>query len=315
MKLAVVWMVWLACCLCGGPIAQGQTTLYSTGFEFAEDYLPELTLTGQNGWMGTAADGVVTNFFEGLGQQAYIGFAPPPDDTNDVHSVFQPVNLEPVASNQALVTFSVLMQVADSSSTNGPWDDFRWSVYNTNEERLFSLDFDNASLLISYILDDDVFVSAELSFDNQGAYDLVVTMDFARNLWSATLNDELIVQDKPITTRGRFLTLGDIDAVWVIRDPARPGDNYMLFDDYTITAQSAQPIRPRLEPLGFRSSGSYQARLFGQPGSVVRVEASSDLVQWATLLTFTVPPGGMLEFQDSAAQQFDRRFDRARQAE
>src|SRR4029079_16901271 len=98
------------------------------------------------------ASGILSNFFPGLGQQAYLGFTAPERNTNEFFSVYRPVNVAPIPTNQSLLRFSVLMQIVDSTSTNGPWDDFRWSVYNTNGVRLFTLDFDNASLMVSYIL-------------------------------------------------------------------------------------------------------------------------------------------------------------------
>jgi len=309
------WALWAAAVPFIAP-GHGQTILYSTGFEHEEDYLTELTLTGQNGWLGTAADGILTNAFEGLGQQAYIGFAPPEGDTNDFHSVFVPINLAPVPSGQALVKFSVQMQIVDSSAANGPWDDFRWSIYNTNGNRLFSVDFDNASLLVAYVLDDGLgFVPVDAKFDTQGYYELVIAMNFVRNLWTATLNDDVIVNSKPITTIGSPLNLGDIDAVWALRDPAHPGDNYMLFDNYVVTAESVPSIPPKLESLGIGRGGAYQARLYGEPGLVYRIEWSTDLVHWSPLSTFTAPPGGILDFQDVFAPQSGFKFYRARQGQ
>jgi hypothetical protein len=292
-----------------------QTALYSTSFESAEGYTGELSLIGQNGWVGygSGGNGIVTNFIPGWGQQAYIGFFPP-DETNDFFSVYRPINFAPVPASRPLIKFSVVMQIVDSSSTNRSWDDFRWSVYNTNGMRLFSLDFDNSSLLVSYLLDDDAgFVSTETKFDNQGSYDLVIAMNFGRNLWSATLNDQVIVNAKPITTTGAPLNLGDVDAVWSLRDPASPGDNYMLFDDYRITAESSASIPPRLEARGMRSGGSSKARIYGEPGLTYRVEVSADLKHWEPLMTFTAPPGGVLEFQDPGAVSSPQRFYRARQ--
>jgi hypothetical protein len=206
------------------------------------------------------------------------------------------------------------MQITDSSSTNGPWDDFRWSVYNTNGARLFSLDFDNSSLFINYALDDSQgFVSTHTRFDNEGFYELVMTLNFARNLWSASMNDEVVVHTQPITTIGSALNLGDIAAVWSFRDPQSPGDNFMIFDEYTITAQAPGSIPSRLEALGFTADGIYQGRLYAEPGRSYRIEASLDLHQWDSLLTFTAPPNGLLDFQDPGSTEFQHRFYRVRE--
>jgi hypothetical protein len=294
----------------------GQTAVYSTGFDFEEGYRTDLDLAGQNGWTGSGGNGVVTNYFEGLGQQAYIGYSVPPGDTNSLYYVYQPVNLAPIPASEPLVKFSVMMQIVDSTSTNGPFDDFRWSVYNTNGMRLFSVDFDNASLQVSYILDNEAgFVPANTKFETTGSYDLEIAMNFARNLWTATLNDVVIINAQPITTIGSPLNLGDVDAIWSVRTPGSPGDNFMLFDNYTIATEALSSIPPRLEPSGLARGGAYSARLYGEPGLVYRVEASADLVHWETLLTFTAPtPGGILDFQDPNASRFTQRFYRARQA-
>lgn len=310
---AVLVLAIAGVCFASVP-GQAQTVVFETGFDAEEGYRNDADLTGQNGWQGDGADGILVDFFEGLGQQAYIGFSVPPGDTNATFSVFRPVNFSPVAAGQALVKFSVRMQIVDSSSTNGPFDDFRWSVYNTNATRLFSLDFDNDTWLISYLLDDGTgFVSTEKGFDTAGFYDLLIEMNFARNLWTARLNDELIVNAQPISAAGNPLHLGDISAVWVLRDPSFPGDNYLLFDNYRITAEAAPAIAPTLEFLGISSGGSYQARVYGEPGLVYRIEASNDLREWEPLLTFTAPSGGSLDFEDPAASKFSRRFYRVRQ--
>jgi hypothetical protein len=295
-------------------VAAAPTIIYSTGFELSEGYDPDFTLEGQNQWIGygSGGNGIVTNFFEGLGQQAYIGFWPPEEEGETFHTVYRPINLAPIPPAQPLVRFSVLMEITDSS--NGRWDDFRWSVYNASGVRLFSLDFDNSALLINYALDDGAFVSTGTAFDNEGFYELIVTMNFARNLWSASLNDVVVVHAQQITTAGAALNLGDIAAVWSFGDPRNPGDNFMIFDEYIITTEALESIPPRLEALGFTAEGAYQARIFAEPGSACVIEASSDLRQWNPLLTFTAPANGSLDFQDPASSQFQHRFYRVRQS-
>ncbi len=301
--------------LCGR--GQAATVVYSTGFEPNQDkgYRTDLDLAGQSDWIGTTGNGIVTNFFQGYGQQAYIGHWAPPGDTNEFYVVYRPVNLAPIPTNEPLVKFSVMMQIIDSSSTNGPFDDFRWSIYNTNGTRLFSVVFDNAALQISYLLEDSAnFISTGVQFDTLGYYDLVIAMNFARNVWSATLNDLVIINGQPITTLGSPLNLGDVDAVWGVAIPGSPGDNYMLFDNYTITTEALASIPPRLEFSGFGAGGTYKAWLYGEPGLTYQVEASTDLKQWSLLQAFTAPtPGGVLEFQDPSASTFGHRFYRARQ--
>ena len=208
-------------------------TLYdSQGFEFDSGYDPRFLLTGQMDWVGqgTGGNGLVTNLFSGRGQQAYVGYFPP-TETEDTLNVWRPLDLAPQRLQFPLVKFSVTMQIVDS--VNNSYDDFRWSVYNTNGLRLFTLDFDNYAGVISYSLNDtNGFVSTGFTFDNVGPYDLEINMNFSSNIWSAFLNDAVIVNGKQMSASDTVeLSLGDIDAVWAIRDPKKPGDNFMVFDD------------------------------------------------------------------------------------
>jgi hypothetical protein len=315
LSLAAAWGLFFSA---APALADAPVVLFETGFEFEEGYNPTLTLAGQNGWVsfGTGGNGLVTNLFEGFGQQAFIGFFQASDSPDDVLNVWRPINYHPVETSHSIVTFSVMMQIVDS--TNERWDDFRWSVYNAEGEgrRLFTIDFDNHDQLISYALDDGQgFFSTGLGFDNEGYYDLVVIMNFARNLWSAWLNDEVIINSQPITTVNAPLSLGDIDAVWAIRNPGDPGDNFMLFDDYRIVAEPFTVTPPVMEAPGLDEQGRFVLRVHGEPGLNYRVEGSSDLVWWDDLGVFQAPPGGTFELEDAATAQTPHHFFRVRLAQ
>ena len=295
------------------PARAGEpVVIYDTGFEFSEGYRTEFTLTGQNSWIGsgTGGNGIVTNFFDGGGQQAYIGaFAPTEEE--EFFNVWRPVDLAPIDPALPMITFSVRMQIEDSIPP-APRDDFRWSVYNTAGARLFTLDFDTSSLEISYYLDDgDGFVSTGYAFETGGPYDLVVAMNFLRNRWSAWLNETSIAAGLPITTTGAALNLGDVDAVWAIRDPALPGDNFMVFDDYRITADEAPAFRPYLEVLGFIPNRGFTIRLHGEPDQSYAIDASTDLDLWTPIKT-NAAPDGVFDLVDTEAEFFDRQTYRAR---
>lgn len=292
--------------------------IYRTGFEPAEGYDPEFTLAGQNGWTiyGTGGNGLITleELFPGQGQQAYLGFFPP-TDTNDIINVWRPLEFAPIPAETPVVTFSVQMTIIDSSTMAR--DDFRWSVYNTNGFRFFSIDFDNQQLLVSYALDDDAgFVPTGVTFTNEVVYGLTIRMDFGRNRWSAWLDDTLLAEQLPITTVNSALNLGDIDAVWAIHNPAAPGDNFMVFDNYrVVAAPPSDPRRPPVfETLRRLADGTIELGLFAESGQRYALEASGDFAQWAEIATRTAQ-AGWVEFRDAAAPAFARRFYRVRLVE
>jgi hypothetical protein len=286
------------------------TILYSTGFEVSEGYNPKYELIGQKGWISetttlSGGNGLVTNF---LGSQAaYVGLYPlnPPAD---YLAVWQPLNYSPLTTSMPAVKFSVTMSIIDSTTTNR--DDFFWDVYNAQGNYLFTVDFWNQDLGIYYALDDtNGFVFTGVTFTNDVAYTLGIKMDFARNQWSATLNGATVVSNQRITTINSPLTLGDIDAVWSIGDIANPGDNFVIFDNYLVTAEAEPPAS--LSTFGLTANGQFLLRLNGPSGSRYAIDASADLRQWSALKTNTVTDGSF-DYMDTTAAGFAKRYYRAR---
>ncbi len=284
-----------------GDRAAAAQVLYETSFEISEGFDPELTLIGQGGWVGDGGggNGLVVDFFPDEGQHAFIGFVGPTDDSQFLN-VWRPINFNPAPPNPGIVRFHVLMSVEDSITTTSR-DDFRWSVYTSTGSRLFSLDFDNETLSINYLLDDNQFVPTGWTFTNSVPYQLEIVMNFPANRWNATLNGAVIVTNLQLTTRNTPLDFGDVDAVWAIRNPEAPGDNFLVFDNYRIVAEDATPNPPpRLEPRGFSASG-FLIRAVGTPGARYVLEATTDFAAWAPLKTNTVPDDGFFDHLDEDA--------------
>lgn len=291
-------------------VASAQSVLYYTGFEQSEGYDPAFTLAGQQDWMvyGTGGNGLVEDFIPGYGQQAYIGFHPPTagDESDEFTSVWRPVDYEPLPAGANLVRFSVLLDF--EPSTVGGQDDFRWSVYNTAGVRLFSLDFETSTSRISYLLDDNEFQDTGWTFSFDGFYTLIIWMDFARNAWTATLNDLVIVNSQKITLTNAELTFGDADAVWAVRNPAAPGDNFMVFDEYMVVAEPYSTIPPTLEPAGFSEAGNFQFLIHGQEGVEYSVEVTDNFTAWFSLGNFVAPEGGTFLFEDTFSPEYSLGF-------
>lgn len=306
--------------------------LYETGFEAFEGFSANEDLIGQGNWIGVATDlsgkpapiggnGVLSTPVDGFnGQYAYLGFDA--DAKTADSNIWHPVNLKPVGQPLPLIRFEVSFQINDSTAAALFFDDFRWSVYNTSDHRLLSLDFDNETQGVNFILDDGTdsrppaIVPTGFTFDHGVPYDLQLDLNFERNLWTARVNDVVIVNSEPITTVRAALTLGDVDVVWVIRTPGKPGDNFMIFDDYRISVLPLDSIPPTLEPVGLLNTGAFVVRVLGEPGVTYVLEATNlsatEPAVWEPVATGVAQsPGGYVDLQDLAAGSISSRSYRA----
>ncbi len=285
------------------------TVIYSTGFEQAEGYDTFLPLAVQRGWVGsgTGGNGVKA---ESTNQYAYIGYAGPTSDSETSASVWKPINYGAVPTNSVL-KFSVDVVIQDSSGIIDR-DEFRWSVYNNSDDKLFSLILDNDSLGIFFLSSAGQVFDTGFSFDNGISYNLVIIMDFVRNRWNASMNGTDLMINSPISVGGAALTFGDVDAVWVYADPMFPGNNFMRFDNYRISLESA--TRPSLQTIS-TSNRQLRLRVFGENGARYAVDASSSLPasNWIPLRT-NVVSSGSFDFLDPLQPPPSGRFYRARWA-
>ena len=286
----------------------GTTVIFSTGFEQSEGYSELLPLEGQQGWVanGTGGNGVLS----GMNQQAFLGYSAPLSDSETSTTVWKPLNYGSVPSN-SILEFSVDMAIVDSTGIDR--DEFRWSVYNTNDDRLFSLIFDNLSLEIFSFLSDGTAYDTGVSFRRGVSYNLVILMDFAQNLWHASLNGVDLKINSPISVNRRYpLKFGDVDAVWFFTDPTYPGDNFMQFDNYRVTLESA--TGPTLQSIS-ATNRQFRLRVLGENGVRYAVEASSTLPpnSWLAIATNTVSSGSF-DFVDPMQPPPSQRFYRARWA-
>lgn len=241
----------------------GTSPLFSTGFESAEGYTTGTDLAGQPAsapssqqWhiQGVNGNGVLNGYFSGQRQAAYIGYSRQYSSATGSYNMdptylWRPINFTPSPGD--VVTFSVSMAIEDS--TNRRYDDFQWQVYNSSAHLLFALDFDNYSLEIGYYLGDNSYHSTGVSFTNGTKYNLQVTLDFGSGTWSATLNGSPLIANQPISNSSPAATmdLGDIDPVWdgsVYNNYYVRGNNYMVFDNYSITKTSLMAPQIVLQP-------------------------------------------------------------------
>ncbi|MEN9575282.1 MAG: hypothetical protein RL514_3137 [Verrucomicrobiota bacterium] len=292
--------------------ASAATLIYRTTFESFEGYNSNFTLSGQNNWTheGSGGNGLVNGFIPGAGQSAYLGFTPP--NPTEFTSVWRPVNLAPVPTNLSVVTFSVTMLVVDS--TNGWRDDFRWSIYNTNGARLFSLDFDNSTEGINYALDDGAgFVATGFHFTRGAVHELAVTMNFPRNRWQASLDGFVLTPPLPLTTTSAARNLGDIDAVWAIRTLGNAGNNHLVFDNYQIAGEPRVAV-PTLLSATRQGDGFLRLQVQAEQATRNAIEVSTNLTRWDAVVTNSALDG-VFDVLDGSPLTLPRRFYRVRLAE
>jgi hypothetical protein len=262
--------------------------LFETGFERFEGYdtardLVDVSGRGQNGWtaVGYGGNGILADPLPGFaGQYAYIGFQPS-TNASGFFNVFRPLRFIPGTNAAPVVVFNVTFSVRDERPSPAVADDFRWSVYTPDDRRLFTLDLHGPDRTINYALDDaEGFVATGYEFEYGAVYDLEIVMSLGRNRWSASLNGLTVVYERPVTTLGAPRSLGSIDAVWAANAAGTWDDNYMLFDDYRITAYPPADIAPVLEMSRVGPTGVARLRVWGEPGVRYLVQSSNDLVVW-----------------------------------
>ncbi len=218
---------------------QSSSGLYRTGFEAKEGFTLGQPLIGQNGWVGGGSGGNgLENQYDGLaGQQAYVGLTAPTIVGDFGVETSHPVNYAPLSGNDPVVVFAVTLAINDSTNFN--YDDFQWILTNSAGHSFFTIDFSNSDLFVKYAEDGSTGLTrTSVQFTNNAPMKLVVTMDYGQNQWSATLNGAPLVDNKPIRTGTDVFDFGAMRAKWLISpSDSVPGDNFILFDDYSIVAE------------------------------------------------------------------------------
>ena len=305
--------------LCAAPVVR--TNLFFTGFERLEGFDPELVLASQNGWQDYAerngipvpdllSTGLSTNVFVGLGQQGWIGGAYVNKAVDSV-TVWHPLIMDPVPAATPIVKFSVLLAI--EAAPVGKFDFFRWSIYNSQTNRLFSIDFENQNQTIAYQGDDGVFHDAPTRFIPDTIHHLEVAIHFAANQWNAWLDGEQMVTNAPVTTTNKRRTLGEIDAVWLPSDANNRTDRLMYFDNFKLSAESVPtpPVPPTLLTLGRTTNGFYALRLLGESDARYVLDYSANATTWTPIKT-NIAVDGAFDYVDTNAPIVPERLFRAR---
>lgn len=265
------------------PLLAVETILYET--DFSDFATGDDRLVGTDGWLGTnegqAVHGTIAGTFEDGNIAGTLGFDIPLfEGTDNVVSIWRPINVDPVA-NDTLIRFSSDMAIIDSD--NDLYDSFYFSVFNQDADLLAAVVFDNtidSEGIWRYDGTEGGFTDTGAPFTIDQVYDFSFTIDYANNLWSATLDDLSLFEDAPFTESTATKDLGDVSAEWEVTDPDNAGTNWLYFDNWKVSEidrETTETITPTIV-----RGPNKKARLnwTAAAGETFQVEYSDDLQTW-----------------------------------
>ncbi len=271
--------------------------LYETDFD---NFSPGAdNLAGTDGWVSTrdgeSLHGIDDEIIAGLGNSAYLGFFPPASNLAQTVSVFKPLNYDAIAEGKPIIEFEALIAIADSQDdeTTGAIDEslredrFLITIYNTSGEQLASVIYDNRTTTYGlYRNNGSNSFDTGFEFVIEEPQFLFLSIDLENNTWSATLDGAPLFTDALFNSTGSALNIGTIAAEWNISNRFNPGNNWMLFDDWYLSANSrSQTITAPFAISKIERTADNQTELTypADAGCTYTVQYSSDLKSWTDL--------------------------------
>jgi len=208
------------------------SNVFQIDFDDPKQYPLDSDLGGQNGWLsfGNGNAVVATNGISGSGNGVLLGADFSQPNVPEMF-VWTPLNLAPPPHYG--VRFTTTLHINDS--TNRLFDVFSWQFFNHDTNVLFGIIFDNRTFGIEYVLDDRTVHQTGRAFQTGVAMELIIDMNFQHNVWQAQLDGAPLTPPVAISASGtNQITLNEIAAAWQANNPATPGDNHMIFDNYLV---------------------------------------------------------------------------------
>lgn len=282
------------------PLSAGES--YFTGFEAFT--VGDDTIIGRESWTGSPPglklNGVMSEAQHGvlgIGNAGFVGgyATTAAAVTSRLVYVRRPVNLDPLALNQEVATFSVVFGIKDSSTTTKR-DNFEFLIYNQANALLGGIQFDNTTLdsttlkprrliyRLSWNGTAFQYVLTSFNFLPETLETLQFRINYRTNRWTASLSDVPVFQDLPFYTGTAARNLGSVMVKMAVAntDPLtgyiRPGDNYMLFDDYRVRTDAVSTDAAVTKAKG----GAAKLTWNEEAGYSYQVEYSNDLKTWKT---------------------------------
>ena len=203
--------------------------------------------------------GIDSNFVPGMGQTAALGYlgSSPPLNTTQFIRVGRKLDAEPVvAGSQPIIDF--YCQLGLTQSTNSRYDDFELLIYNWDDKVLGGLTFDLAqNKLFRYDANefntgssDSPYTDTGLSLSTYGTVvEVTMRVNYRTNTWTASVGGVQVVSGATFTRRPTSSvsspaarTFGSVQARWWITTVGYPSNSWMLFDDWSMSANSEASI-------------------------------------------------------------------------
>ena len=196
-----------------------------------------------------------------------------------------------------MVQFKV--QLGITKSIAGGYDSFNVAFYDAADGFLSAILFDT-SLDGYYIWTDngEIVQDTGEQFLFDFIHQLSVTIDLASNRWSAELDGIGIFGNEAFTSQGdSALCVGGVAAEWEILDPIDPGDNWLLIDNWSLSALEDDAAPNESFRITEITSVGGDGLQFSWPSAacvLYQVKTSIDALDW-------IPQGNDLEGTASVA--------------
>ncbi len=221
--------------------------LYSTDFS-SLPFVENMEWAGRDGWFGLNTNNANDDFVVDNSMGGLTGFLGYDNGTNEtLISVFRNFFYDPVAEGNPIVTISTSLGI--SESTTGSSDTFQLVIYNgTSSEILGYISFDTATGKILRS-DGTSIVDTTVSYPSSGYFPVVITIDFAMNVWSLKVNGGSVFTGETFSDPGNGydLNLGSTDFRWIPTVPTASGDNFLGVDNFAVAANPVFNAPPRVK--------------------------------------------------------------------
>jgi hypothetical protein len=288
-----------------------QREIYFTDFEDARAGDDELA--GYDDWNGNPKNrgchGIDSEAVPGLGKSAFIGYGSPGNSRTSA-VVLRSIPHDPVSSGEPIIRLVAAIGLNDSDNDsplgNEPdRNSFFVTLFNSSGQTLASLNYNNTEEGFGLWRDDGILThDTEEEFIRNEVQLLVAEVDFSNNTWSVDLDGFQIFRDQPFTAKnGVDLDLGGTAITWQRGSGNNWGNNWMLFDDWTVYADTSKlTISEKdfnINSINRTTGGNITLQWKAQPGFRYQVEYSNDMITWKSDL-----PNSLIEQLQEADTEY-----------